>query len=93
MWKIEYSERASVTEGRTDEERSGSGNPFLVKFIYWRKERRIENEIVCQCGTLKRLTSIIIVNCLNNVSMEESNDPVDGHKDERQQGVVHKGKP
>ena len=25
--------------------------------------------------------------------MEESNYPVDGHKDERQQGVVHKGKP
>ena len=25
--------------------------------------------------------------------MEESNDPVDGDKDEREQGVVHKGKP
>ena len=25
--------------------------------------------------------------------MGESNDPVDGDKDERQQGVVHKGKP
>ena len=30
---------------------------------------------------------------LNNVSMEESNDPVDGDKDERQQRVVHKGEP
>ena len=26
-------------------------------------------------------------------SMDGSNDPVDGHKDERQQGVVHKGEP
>ena len=30
---------------------------------------------------------------LNNVSMEESNDPVDGDKDERQQRVVHKREP
>ena len=30
---------------------------------------------------------------LNNVCMEESNDPVNGDKDEREHGVVHQGEP
>ena len=36
---------------------------------------------------------LTIMKLLNNVCMEESNDPVDGDKDEHEQGVVHKGKP
>ena len=31
--------------------------------------------------------------CLNKVSMKESYDPVDSHKNQSQQGVVHQGKP
>ena len=48
---------------------------------------------VSMCAQDKTSIIIIIRERLNNICVEESNCPVDDHKHEREQGVVHKGKP